>query len=133
VNEAAVQELLSYAVFPDPDRLTETVAQYRNDPDLRLYGLEEDGVLIGLIGYALAGNRLDIRHLAVEPEFRRQGYGRGLILEAIAKEQPDWVAAETDEEAVEFYRNIGFTIVSLGERFPGAERFLCVYDAREDA
>jgi ribosomal protein S18 acetylase RimI-like enzyme len=35
--------------------------------------------------------------------------------------------AETDEEAVEFYRNIGFSIQSLGEKYPGVDRFKCTF------
>jgi hypothetical protein len=28
--------------------------------------------------------------------------------------------------AVNFYRNIGFEITSLGEKYPGVERFQCI-------
>ncbi|WP_268921683.1 hypothetical protein [Metabacillus sediminilitoris] len=37
------------------------------------------------------------------------------------------ITAETDKEAVVFYRNYGFKITSLGEKYPGVERFLCEY------
>lgn len=37
------------------------------------------------------------------------------------------VSAETDADAVEFYRKYGFKIKSLGEKYPGVERFLCEY------
>ena len=33
--------------------------------------------------------------------------------------------AETDRDAVDFYRSCGFTIESLGEKYPRIERFLC--------
>lgn len=33
--------------------------------------------------------------------------------------------AETDKNAVNFYRKIGFNITSLGEKYPGVERFKC--------
>jgi hypothetical protein len=38
------------------------------------------------------------------------------------------VYAETDEEAADFYRNIGFTVESLGEKYPGIERFKCTFE-----
>jgi len=38
------------------------------------------------------------------------------------------IVAETDYEAVDFYRRYGFVITSLGEKYPGVERFLCQYN-----
>ena len=35
------------------------------------------------------------------------------------------ITAETDRDAVEFYRRVGFEVESLGEQYPGTERFLC--------
>lgn len=34
------------------------------------------------------------------------------------------ITDETDKEAVVFYRNYGSKITSLGEKYPGVERFL---------
>ena len=40
--------------------------------------------------------------------------------------QLTYIEAETDKEAVEFYKKIGFQVKSLGEKYPGIERFhLC--------
>ncbi|MCY1251522.1 hypothetical protein D9M72_652950 [compost metagenome] len=36
------------------------------------------------------------------------------------------IYAETDQEAVLFYKNLGFHITSLGEKYPGVERFGCL-------
>ena len=35
--------------------------------------------------------------------------------------------AETDKDAVDFYRKLGFSVTSLGEKYPGVERFHCEY------
>ena len=37
-----------------------------------------------------------------------------------------WIEAETDADAVGFYEQVGFTVTSLGESYPGVERFRCV-------
>jgi hypothetical protein len=42
----------------------------------------------------------------------------------------DEIEAETDKDTVDFYRLCGFTITSLGEPYPGTERFLCVKKAK---
>jgi ribosomal protein S18 acetylase RimI-like enzyme len=48
------------------------------------------------------------------------------MLEAALEElDVSWVEAETDAEAVNFYRRLGFTTTSLGEPFAGVERFRC--------
>jgi len=36
-----------------------------------------------------------------------------------------YLEAETDAEAVKFYKKMGFQIQSLGEKYPGIERFHC--------
>ncbi|MCC2686381.1 MAG: hypothetical protein K0R75_3280, partial [Paenibacillaceae bacterium] len=35
--------------------------------------------------------------------------------------------AETDRDALRFYQKMGFTAHSLGEKYPGVERFKCLY------
>lgn len=124
-----VRELISYSVFPDPDELEKVINEYQSEPALTLYGYEEENTLIGLIGvYDDGDEQLQIKHIAVQPENRLKGYGRGLILELIEHSKPASIKAETDIEAVDFYRSIGFSIFSLGELYPGIERFHCVYD-----
>lgn len=125
-----VRELLEYAVFPDPDQVDKAVSAYKSDSGARLYGYVEDGLLIGVIGCDIRQDETWIRHLAVLPENRGKGYGRGMILELLLQldPQPGRLIAETDEEAVDFYRNIGFEVYSLGEKYPGVERFRCIYE-----
>jgi ribosomal protein S18 acetylase RimI-like enzyme len=132
LDEAQVQELLELAVFPDPDKLKQVIARYKQD-DRKLLGYESEGEMIGVIGYSFADRQtIEINHIAVVPEMRGKGYGRGLILELLALEKPELVFAETDEDAVDFYRSIGFIIESLGEKYPGVERFKCTFNVDED-
>jgi len=35
------------------------------------------------------------------------------------------ITAETVRDAVKFYWSSGFKVTSLGEKYPGVERFLC--------
>ncbi|KOP67579.1 GNAT family acetyltransferase [Bacillus sp. FJAT-18019] len=127
-----VKELLSYSVFPDPEAVDRAASFYQTGNG-RLFGYEEDGLLLGIIGFDVVRNELIIKHLAVLPENRGLGYGRGLILELLLEVQPkpDAIIAETDEEAVDFYRSIGFEVYSMGEQYPGIERFRCVYEVEK--
>ncbi|MGF7048647.1 ribosomal protein S18 acetylase RimI-like enzyme [Paenibacillus sp. DS2015] len=132
INKLEVTELLSYAVFPDDKSLKAAIELYEGNDSLQLYGFEDEELLVGLIGFEMdAGRVITINHIAVLPENRLKGYGRGMLLELLEAQKPTQMIAETDEEAVDFYRNIGFVVYSLGEIYPGVERFRCVYDAEE--
>jgi ribosomal protein S18 acetylase RimI-like enzyme len=129
IQELNVQELLAYSVFPDPDELEQTIQGYMNNEKQELYGYESEGELVGILGFQQdEAKHLTITHIAIRPDSRGAGFGRGLILEAIEQFQPTMVLVEIDEESVDFYRSIGFEIKSLGEQFPGVERFACSYD-----
>jgi len=128
LDQEEIVELLEYSVFPDPDAVAEAVKSYKEHSEFFLYGLEAEEEIVGIIGFELrGGGELIIRHLAVKPDARGLGFGRGLILETIALKQPAKIVVETEEDAVDFYRAIGFEIVSLGEKVPGVERFTCTY------
>ncbi|TXK81865.1 GNAT family N-acetyltransferase [Paenibacillus sp. N3.4] len=132
LHEDLIQELLSYSVFPDPDRLEQATKEYETDKNLWLFGYESEGRLVGIIGFRINdGQEMRITHLTVEPESRGVGFGRGIILEIIEDMHPVTIEVEADEETVQFYRNIGFRISSLGEKYPGMENFLCVYEVEE--
>ncbi|MCP3773026.1 GNAT family N-acetyltransferase [Paenibacillus sp. MZ04-78.2] len=128
LDQPEIAELLEYSIFPDPARLEQTLSDYKRSEELELYGYEKDGNLLGLVGFRInPGRVMELRHIAVQPDYRGQGYGRGQILELIHLKGPAEIVAETDEDTVDFYRNIGFEIVSLGENYSGVERFRCTY------
>ncbi|MEK0315921.1 GNAT family N-acetyltransferase [Cohnella sp. 56] len=130
LDQRPVYELLEMSVFPDPDRIVEVLGAYRQDPKLNLQGYEDEGEMIGIVGYAVnEDKRLVIRHIAVHPDERGKGYGRGIVLLLLGAENPASIEAETDEDSVGFYRSIGFTIHSLGELYLGTERYRCIYVA----
>lgn len=66
-----------------------------------------------------------ICHIAVMLKYRHQGIALQMIREVVRMHQLTYIEAETDDEAVEFYKKIGFEIKSLGEKYPGIERFHC--------
>lgn len=132
LRQQDIVDLLETSVFPDPEALERVLDEYESEPSLELFGYESEDEVVGIIGFQrYDGGEIRIRHLAVKPECRGAGFGRGQILELIELEKPRAVVAETDEESVEFYRRIGFEIESLGERYPGVERFRCTYRTAE--
>lgn len=63
--------------------------------------------------------------IGVAPSDRRRGTGRMLLDALGSTPRIDLVVAETDDDAVEFYRACGFVVESLGERYPGVVRYRC--------
>lgn len=129
LNDQQIVELLGYSVFPDQDKVKEAIEMYRsNRSTLKGYFLDDE--VIGLIGYEWLPKEeiIKIHHISVAHDYRGLGYGRGIILELIEMEKPKKIVAETDEDAVDFYRNIGFEIISLGEKYPFHERFECSFE-----
>lgn len=133
LDQRQIYELLELSVFPDPDRLVAVLSEYKENPRLYLQGYEDNGEIIGIIGYETDEARIaTIRHIAVHPDERGKGYGRGMVLHLLDAADPERIEAETDEDGVNFYRSIGFTVHSLGEKYPGTERFRCVYVVEPD-
>ena len=48
-----------------------------------------------------------------------------MLRQLCAKLMLKQLTAETDADAVGFYQRCGFEVESLGELYPGAERFRC--------
>jgi len=61
----------------------------------------------------------------VDASCRKQGIGRKTIEPVRQSFGARSLIAETDREAVGFYERCGFTIESMGECYPGVERFRC--------
>jgi len=133
IGTPEVDELLTYAVIDEPEALKDTSSEYSGQAALQLCGWEEEGLLLGLVGFEeTEDGSLDIRHIAVLPENRGKGYARGMILELLATREPRYLVAETEDEvAADFYRSLGFMVYSLGENTAGIELFRCVYEVEE--
>lgn len=126
-----VKKLLSHALFqPNGNQLNRIISAYQTEKDRILYLCEKENRVLGILGLVFHKDRGEILHIAVEPTNRGQGIGRQMIDEMERKHALLRISAETDKEAVHFYEKCGFQIVSLGEKYPGTERFYCERFAR---
>ena len=117
---------LEYPLEVRKEKTREIIREYCENPDQVILGMESDNELIGFIGFCFQSDNLAIiRHIAVRRDHRGNGIGRKMILTMCSNYSLQEVSAETDKDAVDFYRKVGFFIQSLGEKYPGTERFLC--------
>ena len=128
VGAPVVQRLVA-AAFGSEDAALRATERY-GAGDWTALGYEEDGAIIALIGVErLTESAARIRGIAVDRNRRRQGVGR-LMVQALKLRHPGvTLYAETDRDGVRFYARCGFQVRSLGEKYPGVERFECVLPA----
>lgn len=107
-----------------PDELLQISAPYRRG-DQRLFGLEVEDRIVCCVGIRDTTHGPELRSLATLPEHQRRGLASRLIEAVAAHLDLDTIWAETDNDAVDFYRSNGFTIETLGELHPGTIRYRC--------
>ncbi|WP_072950896.1 GNAT family N-acetyltransferase [Rhodococcus koreensis] len=116
--------LLTYAVGSvDRDRLDVALVPYRTGSAV-LAVARTPQMTVGVVGYSAAPDRTTLLHLATHPLYRRRGIGTALIHWVQSSHPGIPLVAETDADSVHFYEKSGFTSVSLGEKYPGVERYL---------
>ncbi|MCU5000992.1 GNAT family N-acetyltransferase [Bacillus tropicus] len=121
IEKDPILNVLQYAVGPSETSLKKAVLFYEmNKGTLHKY---EEKACIGI--EIIGAKKARICHIAVVPQYRHNGMAVQMIKEVVRMYQLTYIEAETDDEAVEFYKNIGFQIKSLGEKYPGIERFHC--------
>lgn len=115
-----LKELMAYAM--SEEKVEAEFLQYGTNPHRFLYVAENEA----FIGIELQGDsRCEIRHIAVASNSRSRGLGSRMIEEVAKLHGIHQIFAETDQDAIGFYRKNGFKIKSLGEKYPGRERFYC--------
>jgi len=132
LDSQAVRQLLDQSGYP-ADRMaqhTERILSHiREDHDLCLLGASFDDVLVGLIALKLTSEvRAVIRYLVVDRQHRGDGIGRWMIESVWKRHSLSCLEAETDDDAVGFYKRCGFLVHPLGKVDRGILRYRCVRD-----
>lgn len=120
-----VLTLLAPSVYnPTPERLKHRAEAYAADSNVKAYACKNSEKYIGIVVFVTENGTTEILDIAVKPEYRKHGIGRKLIDFIFNRFPVDTIIAETDDEAVEFYKRCGFTITSVGE-FCDTKRYFC--------
>ncbi|EOI02673.1 hypothetical protein UAY_00920 [Enterococcus moraviensis ATCC BAA-383] len=120
-----IKELLSQATARN--KVDDELKKYLDYNDWILYLHYDKTILVGCIGIQmLENNRIEIKHIATKKAYRHKRIGSNMIDYIVKTYAPSKIFAETDKDAVGFYKKSDFTINSLGEKYPGVERFSCL-------
>lgn len=129
-NEFNIKKLLSQAT--SKGRVNQEYEIYNQSRHRKLYSFVRESITVGCIGIEiLSKNECEIKHIAVLPDEHGSGIGSQMIQLVCAKHLLRKISAETDRDAVDFYRKYGFKIIKLGEKYPGVERYKCEYKTKE--
>lgn len=116
LEEASLPEVmeLGYKCFPDPYPLSLLEHLYQSDPSGFL-GVRMNGKLVGYLICTMRWGKIGhILSIAVDPQYRRRGIGRALVLKALEKLKGEGATAVRLEArrsnlgARAFYSVLGF-------------------------
>jgi amino-acid N-acetyltransferase len=108
-HNSEVEALISSSLLPVSDLVSQA--------ELRLFGARLNGKLIGVVGIEAYGSVGLLRSLAVDSDFRKEGYGRALVAhaEAQATELGIQELYLLTMAAAEFFARLGYEVVSRSE------------------
>lgn len=122
-------EILKESVFePTKEKLIKRADYYENTNGIVSYGYAYDDVILGLIVLDTKNkDEIVILDIAVKKDTQKRGIGKALLNYVICELKPKILIAETDDDAVGFYKKNKFEIVNLREKYLNNTRYECKY------
>lgn len=117
---------------PTNEKIDQILNKSRKDESYEIIGSVEENKLIGIIIYRSDKSNVIIEYFGVESAYRQKGIGSKLIDEVIKNTKVNCIEAETEDDAVNFYKKYGFVITSLGQKYPGRKHYRCEYRTTKD-
>ena len=100
-------------------------------PRLTVAGVVADGVVIGFVAYDQGDSRVVMKYIATAEARRGARIGSSLVHELQRRHPRLAIFAQTDDDAIGFYRKLGFTDTAAPEdpRWPVQQRYDCLLAA----
>ena len=126
LSDSAILDLLAPSVFnPTPERLLSRAEKYQADDNTSVYAYSENGEYKGIVVFKIKEQTVEILDIAVKPEYQGKGIGSRLIDYIFSKFSINKIIAETDDEAIGFYKKCGFTVIDTRVEIY-TKRYTCV-------
>ena len=120
MSKPEIRNILAACVWDNSEKVTD---DYKRHNDWQLYGWSEDGDVVGVCGFEVHFDWLEILHIATCKSARGRGVGQLMITE-LRKKYKIIIEAETDDDAVDFYRKCGFEVTEIKKY--DVRRWCCV-------
>ena len=129
-RSAAVYQIYSACMYqPTWEKFCKKAESFLRNDNIAVLGAIEDSAVLGVIVLEMqGGGNAEIIGIAVDPVHRRRGIGQQMVRFSMETLHAARLYAETDDDAVSFYRSCGFAIDSHVEKFPDGEviRYQCI-------
>ena len=126
LSDSAILDLLAPSVFnPTPERLLSRAEKYQADDTVKVYAYSENGEYKGIVVFKIKDQTAEILDIAVKPEYQGKGIGSRLIDYIFSQFSINKIIAETDDDAIEFYKKYGFIVADTKVEFD-IKRYVCV-------
>lgn len=106
----------------------EKIEEYLLDPSVEFYVCEDEGKKAGILVLSKDQQDAEIIGISVLDPSRKKGIGRYMISSVMNQENLECIKAQTDDDAVGFYRKCGFSDEMVEIEYPDgkAVRYNCV-------
>lgn len=130
LSEPTLRHLISGCLFDSSSAgIDDALARYEGE---QFYAWEVDGKPMGICGFRIFRDKLEICHIAVSENAHGKGYGNAMIA-ALRDKYNMSIQAETDDDAVDFYRKCGFEATAINKQYGDntVRRWICVLETDE--
>ena len=129
ITEPDILKLLAPSVYnPTEERLLNRAKKYQEDENTNIYAYKDNGEYKGIVVFNVAKSSATILDIAVKTEHQGRGIGSKLIDFIFNSFNVDNVTAETDDDAIGFYKKYGFTVADTKVEFD-TKRYVCVCES----
>ena len=127
IFDTDILPLLAPSVFePTPEKLKARAEKYIKRPNTHIYACRDGGKYIGIVVLEVVGTNATVLDIAVDEACRKQGIGSALLSFVFDKFNISELTAETDDDAVGFYKKFGLTVTEIQTVYD-TKRYLCTF------
>ena len=115
-------EIYKHCMFmPTEEKFNKKAEQFLNNNSVKIFACFSHGKIVGIMVVSFKEQKkIEIIGIAVDVSTRGKGIGSYMINQVINNYGLLSVYAETDNDAVGFYRKNGFNIMEFSETYDGA-------------
>ena len=131
LDNPITSQILRLCVYPSTiEAADKKLTEYKINKNRNLYGWLENDTIIGICGYEVhQTSHVEILHIAVDETARGRGIG-GAMVRALQAQCNLPIKAETDDDAIEFYRKLGFKATEFQKY--GVRRWDCTLSVKTE-
>ena len=115
-NKELIKNEVAYTIYsqcmynPTEEKYRKRMEQILQDKNGFIYFCFQDNIMCGMISLRILENQSEILGIAVSKDYQKRGVGSFMIRQIIKDKSILKLYAETDDDAVEFYKKCGFDI-----------------------